>query len=216
MGDAYWHLTIRRYSGTGAPETIGQRVRDGLLPELRAEPGFRAYHAARLDGGGGVFSVSVFDSAEAMEAANRRVMAWAAAALSDLLSAPPEVTTADVRVYLGGERPGGDGYVLIRATDGLAGTAEIMPTIQEQLVPLTLAQPGFRRLCTGRDAGRADRAIAVSVFTNRDTATAAHEQVVAMMARHREVWPNPSRVLMGGEVLVSAIAPDLPRVLPAL
>ena len=212
--DAYWHLTIRRYTGTGPPETIGDRVREGLLPTLRDEPGFRAYHAARLDGGGGVFSVTVFDDAEAMAAANARVMDWARGSLADLLSAPPEVTTADVRVYLGGERPGSDGYMLIRATEGLAATPEIMPAVQERLVPLTLEQPGFRRLYTGRDAARQDRAIAVSVFTNRDTATAAHSQVVAMMARHRDVWPLPSRMLMGGEVLASASAFGLPRVWP--
>ena len=212
--DAHWHLTIRRYAGTGPPEAIGERVRAGLLPRLTLQPGFRAYLAARLDGGGGVFSVSVFDEAAAMAAANAFVLDWAGSALADLLSAPPEVTTADVRVYLGGDRPGSDGYVLVRQTDGLAATAQIMPAVQERLVPLTLAQPGFRRLYTGRDATRGDRAIAVSVFTNRDTATAAHAQVTAMMAQHREVWPKPSRVLMGGEVLASAVGLGTPRVLP--
>jgi hypothetical protein len=214
VSDFPWHLTIRRYAGTGPPEAIGERVRAELLPALTVQPGFRAYLAARLDGGGGVFSVGVFDAAAAMEAANALVLDWARSALADLLSAPPETTTADVRVYLGGDRPGGDGYVLVRETGGLAATAQIMPAVQERLVPLTLAQPGFRRLYTGRDAGRGDRAIAVSVFTNRETATAAHAQVAAMMARHRDVWPNPSRILMGGEVLASAVGLGLPRVLP--
>ncbi len=214
MRDAHWHLTIRRYAGTGPPEAIGERVRAGLLPSLRLRPGFRAYLAARLDGGGGVFSVSVFDEAAAMEAANALVLDWARSALADLLAAPPEVTTADVRVYLGGDRPGRDGYILVRETEGLAATPEVMPAVQEHLVPLTLAQPGFRRLYTGRDAARGDRAIAVSVFTNRDTATAAHAQAVALMARHREVWPRPSRVLMRGEVLAGAAGLGMPRVLP--
>lgn len=214
MPGEYWHLTIRRYTGTGAPEAIGDRVRSGLLPTLREEPGFRAYHIARLDGGGGVFSVSVFDDAAAMQAANARVMGWVQSSLTDLMTAPPEVTTADVRVFLGGDRPGSDGYLLVRATEGLATTAEIMPRVQEELVPLTLEQPGFRRLYTGRDATREDRAIAISVFTNRSTATAAHAQVVAMMARHKDVWPQGSRVLMGGEVLASAMGTSLPRVFP--
>jgi hypothetical protein len=207
MSDVPWHLTIRRYGGTGPPERIGERVREGLLPVLRREPGFRAYFAARLDGGGGVFSVSVFDDADAMAAANARALDWVRSALADLLTSPPSVTMADVRVHLKAEMAGGsDGYVLIRETEGLAATAAIMPAVQERLIPLTLEQPGFRRLYTGRDRTREDRAIAVSVFTNRDTATAAHAQVVAMMARHREVWPNPSRVLMAGEVLAAAVA----------
>ncbi len=54
----------------------------------------------------------------------------------------------------------------------------------------------------------------MSVFTNRDTATAAHAQAVALMARHREVWPRPSRVLMRGEVLAGAAGLGMPRVLP--
>jgi quinol monooxygenase YgiN len=212
--DTHWHLTIRRYTGTGPPEAIGERVRAGLLPRLRPHPGFRAYLAARLDGGGGVFSVSVFETTAAMEEANALALDWARSDLADLLTAPPEVTTADVRVYLGGDRPGSDGYVLVRRTDGMAPTREVMPAVQERLVPLTLEQPGFRRLYTGRDAARADRAVAVSVFTNRDTATAAHAQVAAMMAQHRDVWPEPPRVLMGGEVLATAVGAGLPRVLP--
>ena len=158
--------------------------------------------------------MTVFEDAGAMASANSRVMAWAGSELADLFTVPPEVTTADVRVYLGGERPGSDGYLLIRVTDGLPATTQIMPAVQERLVALTLEQPGFRRLYTGRDATREDRAIAVSVFTNRSTATAAHEQVTAMMAQHRDVWPNPSRVLMGGEVLATAMGVGLPRVLP--
>ena len=189
-------------------------MRAGLLPTLARQPGFRAYLAARLDGGGGVFSVSVFDGAAAMDAANALVLDWARSALADLLAAPPEATTADVRVYLGGDRPGGDGYVLVRETEGLAATPAVMPAVQERLVPLTLAQPGFRRLYTGRDKGRADRAVAVSVFTDRDTAAAAHARVVAMMARHPEVWPSPPRVPMAGEVLASAEGVGIPRVLP--
>jgi len=214
VNENHWHLTIRRYAGTGPPEAIGERVRVGLLPTLELRPGFRAYLAARLDGGGGVFSVSVFDSVDAMEAANAQALHWANSALADLISAPPDITTASVRIYLGGDRPGSDGYVLIRETDGLGPTPQIMPVIQEQLVPLTLEQPGFRRLYTGRVSTQEDKAIAVSVFTNRDTAMAGHAQVAAMMAQHRDVWPNPSRVLMRGEVLASAVGIGLPRVLP--
>jgi hypothetical protein len=77
--------------------------------------------------------------------------------------------------------------------------------VQERLVPLTLEQPGFRHLYTGRDEAQSDRSVAVSVFTNRDTATAAYAQVAALMAQHRDVWPNPSRLILAGEVLVAAV-----------
>jgi quinol monooxygenase YgiN len=206
MNGAWWYLTIRKYSGTGPPEEIGRRVREGLLPALRQEPGFRAYYAARFDGGGGVFSVSVFDDQDAMAAANGLALTWARSNLADLLVGVPEVTTADVKVHLDAQQPGWDAYVMVRMTDDLGPASSILPTIQEKLVPLTLAQPGFRHLYAGRDEARPDRSVTVSVFANRDTATAAHAQAVALMAQHRDIWPSPTRIVLAGEVLVSAIA----------
>jgi hypothetical protein len=73
-------------------------------------------------------------------------------------------------------------------------------------VPLTLEQPGFRHLYTGRDEAEPSRGIAVSIFTNRSTATAAHAQVAATMAQHRDIWPQSPRVLLAGEVIVAALA----------
>ena len=73
-------------------------------------------------------------------------------------------------------------------------------------MPLTLEQPGFRHLYTGRDEAQPDRAIAVSIFTNRSTATAAHAQVASLMAQNRDIWPRSPQVLMAGEVIVAALA----------
>lgn len=204
MDEDWWHLAIRKYSGTGPPEEIGRRVREGLLPMLRQTPGFRAYYAARIDGGGGVFSVSVFDTREAMLATNAEALGWAGTTLADLLTGAPEVTTADVKVHLDATRPGHDSYIMVRMTEGLGPAKAVLPTVQERLVPLTLEQPGFRHLYTGRDDAQEDRSVAVSVFTNRDTATAAHAQVAALMARHRDLWPKPPRIVLAGEVLVAA------------
>jgi hypothetical protein len=127
MSDARWYLTIRKYSGTGAPEEIGRRVREGLLPTLRQEPGFRAYYAAPIDGGGGVFSVSVFDDREAMLAANAHALDWAASNLADLPTGAPEVTTADVKVHLDTTRPGQDSYIMVRITEGLGPADQLDP-----------------------------------------------------------------------------------------
>jgi quinol monooxygenase YgiN len=206
MSDARWYLTIRKYSGTGAPEEIAQRVRDGLLPTLRQEPAFRAYYVARLDGGGGIFSATVFDDLETAQRTTERVLAWAGANLADLLTGSPVVTRANVTVHLDAERKGGESYMMVRTTEGLGPAAATLPTVQERLVPLTLEQPGFRHLYTGRDEAQADRSVAVSIFTNRSTATAAHAQVAALMAQHRDIWPQPPKVLLAGEVIVAALA----------
>lgn len=205
MVSSWWYLTIRKYSGTGPPEEIGRRVREGWLPVLRQEPEFQAYLAARIDGGGGVFSVSVFATRGAMVAANARALDWTRSELGDLVVTAPEVIMADAKVHLDAPRSGRDGYVMIRMTEELGPASGVLPTVQERLVPLILEQPGFRHLYTGRDEARADRSVAVSVFSNRDTATAAHAQVAALMAQHRNVWPQPTRVVLAGEMLVSAV-----------
>ncbi len=201
-----WHLTIRKYSGTGSPEEIGVRVRAGWLPLLRRHPGFQAYFAARIDGGGGVFAVAVFDAREAALAANTQALEWARAELTDLLTSPPEVTLARVERHHSASEAGGGSYLMVRRNRVLAPSSSQPPSLQEALVALTLRQPGFRHLYEGRDEAQEDQAVAVGVFTNRDTATAAHAQAVALMAKHREVWPTPAELPLAGEVLVQAIA----------
>lgn len=205
MSDA-WYLTIRRYAGTGAPEEIAQRIRDGLLPRILQEPAFRAYYVARLDGGGGIFSASIFADREASRRISEAAVGFAEADLAGLLTGAPVVTRASVTVHLDATRPGSDAYMMVRVTEGLGPSAGILPTVQEKLVPLTLEQPGFRHLYTGRDEEQPDRSVAVSVFTNRSTATAAHAQVAALMAQHRDIWPQSPKVVVAGEVIVAALA----------
>ncbi len=202
-GDS-WYLTIRKYSASGPPEEIGRRVREGLLPVFTQDPDFRAYYAARMDGGSGVFAVSVFANRDAMLAANSYSKAWVVPNLGALLTAVPEVTTVAVTVHLDAAQQGHDSYVLVRVTGGLPPFSAVLPTVQESLVPLTLEQPGFRHLYSGRNEAQKDQAVGVSVFSNRSTATAAHAQVAALMARHRDLWPNPTRIVLSGEVLVGA------------
>ena len=209
MSDGSWHLTIRKYNASGPPEEIGRRVREGLLPLLSREPGFRAYYAARMDGGSGVFSVSVFADHNAMLVANERAMAWAGPNLGALLTRVPEVTTVEVKVHVDAPRQGHDSYLLVRMTDGLGPFSAVLPTVQERLVPLTLEQPGFRHLYSGRDEAQDDLSISVSVFSNRSTATAAHAQVAALMTQHRDLWPRPTRIMLAGEVLVAAVAEEV-------
>ena len=206
MSDSQWYLTIRRYSGNGAPEEIAQRIREGLLPALRQEPSFRAYYVARIDGGGGIFSATIFDDQATARRINDHVLGWAGGALADLLTGTPLITRATVAVHLDAERKGGESYMLVRMTEGLGPSAGTLPAVQDKLVPLTLEQPGFRHLYTGRDEVQPDRAVAVSIFTNRSTATAAHAQVAALMAQNRDIWPRSPQVLMAGEVIVAALA----------
>ena len=94
MSDPQWYLTIRRYSGNGAPEEIAQRIREGLLPTLRREPSLRAYYVARIDGGGGIFSATLFDDQQTARRITNHVLDWAGANLADLLTGTPLITRA--------------------------------------------------------------------------------------------------------------------------
>jgi hypothetical protein len=116
----------------GAFLFAGGRVREGLLPALRQQAGFRAYYAVRFDGGGGVFSVNVFDDLDAMTAANALALVWAASSPADLLVREPEVTTSDVKVHLDAQQPVRDAYVLVRMTDNLGPASSALPAVQER------------------------------------------------------------------------------------
>lgn len=90
------HATIRTYATTGSVEEIVRRVEAQVLPMLKAQPGFRGYHAGRSESG--VFSITLFDSQAAMEAANAQVRGIVAANLAELLPEAPMVTTGEILV----------------------------------------------------------------------------------------------------------------------
>ena len=64
---------------------IAQRIREGLLPTLRQEPGFRAYYVARVDGGGGIVSATIFEDEAVSDRVTEHVLAWTRAELADLV-----------------------------------------------------------------------------------------------------------------------------------
>ena len=67
------HLTFRRYSEFGARmyEMVFRKVEAGLVPKLKALPGFRVYCAFLSEDGDGV-SVTVFDTANRPPGPTRR------------------------------------------------------------------------------------------------------------------------------------------------
>jgi hypothetical protein len=83
-------VVVRKYAAGDRPEEIARRVGEGLIPVLRAQPGFRAYYAFVSEDGHPV-SVSVCDSREAATRSNDRAGAWVAANMRDLIPDPPEV-----------------------------------------------------------------------------------------------------------------------------
>src|SRR4051812_26651234 len=86
------YVTLRRYAEVGARmyEIVARKVEEGLVPTLKAQPGFQCHCAFVSEDGEGV-SVTVFDDRAQAAMANEQVRGWGQANLRDLLPDRPEV-----------------------------------------------------------------------------------------------------------------------------
>jgi hypothetical protein len=74
------HVRMARMSFTGDAHELAKRAESGLLPIFEEQPGFQAYSVA--SSGDEIWSFSVWDSAEAAEAANAVATGWVAENMS--------------------------------------------------------------------------------------------------------------------------------------
>ncbi|MEI6031458.1 MAG: antibiotic biosynthesis monooxygenase [Synechococcaceae cyanobacterium ELA739] len=90
------YATLREYEGIQDPEDLQQLLRDGLLAELQALPGFIAYYFVDVgDAGDRMISLTVFESQEAAQASNQLAAQWVDRWLADNLSTPPMISLMD-------------------------------------------------------------------------------------------------------------------------
>jgi hypothetical protein len=73
---------IATYSFTGDPEDLGKRAEAGILPILKAQPGFKSYAVAI--GEGKVFSSSAWDDRAQAEAGSAAVATWVAENMTEI------------------------------------------------------------------------------------------------------------------------------------
>jgi hypothetical protein len=73
---------IATYSFTGDAEDLGKRAEAGILPILKAQPGFKSYAVAI--GEGKVFSSSAWDDRSQAEAGSAAVATWVAENMSEI------------------------------------------------------------------------------------------------------------------------------------
>ena len=89
------HAVIRRYDRVAGPPDDLQRAGQALAARLSRAPGFVSY--AALDAGAGVLaSVSFFETAADLAAADRLLEAWVAEHLAPLRPGAPQVTGGEV------------------------------------------------------------------------------------------------------------------------
>ncbi|MFO7572777.1 MAG: antibiotic biosynthesis monooxygenase [Gaiellaceae bacterium] len=70
------HVRMARYSFSGDSADLARRAQAGMLPIFQASSGFQAYSLAESEGE--VLSFSVWESAEAAEAAHQLAADWIA------------------------------------------------------------------------------------------------------------------------------------------
>ena len=73
---------IATYSFTGDAEDLGKRAEAGILPILKAQPGFKSYAVAI--GEGKVFSSSTWDDRPQAEAGSAAVAKWVAENMTEI------------------------------------------------------------------------------------------------------------------------------------
>ena len=73
---------IATYSFTGDAQELGKRAEAGILPILKAQPGFKSYSVAI--GEGKVFSSSAWDSRAEAESGSAAVASWVAENMTEI------------------------------------------------------------------------------------------------------------------------------------
>ncbi len=94
------YLVVRTYEHTDSSygEEGFRRVRDGLLPALSEIDGFVSYYSAYDSSRGAVTSVSIYESREAAEEANRIAVEWGSKNLASMGTVNPTAWVGDVLV----------------------------------------------------------------------------------------------------------------------
>jgi hypothetical protein len=73
---------IATYSYTGDAQELGKRAEEGILPIVKAQPGFKSYAVAI--GEGKVFSSSAWESRSEAETGSAAVASWVAENMTEI------------------------------------------------------------------------------------------------------------------------------------
>ena len=90
------HASVRRYQAVDVAALL-TKVQEEFVERVRTVDGFVGYHV--IDGGDGtVTSITVGESAQAVEASNVLAKAWVVERAAHLVESAPDLTTGEVRV----------------------------------------------------------------------------------------------------------------------
>lgn len=199
------YVTLRRYAEVGARmyEVIFRKVEAGLVPTLKAQPGFRGYCAFLSEDGDGV-SVTVFDGREQATRANEQARAWVRDNLRDLVPDPPEVVAGECGIaeVAPGWHAGQPPYVVVREFGNLGPVEETREVIRRHALPVITGSPGFRAVYMFRDEREQSRGATVALFDTREDARRSHERSLQVLREKAgDVAPAPPRAATGRAIV---------------
>ncbi len=83
------YISVRKYRLRRSAVEVREAVTTGLVPILKASPGFRAHWTIDCSDGD-VAAISIFDTEANSRAATDRTLAWATAHIRELVELPPD------------------------------------------------------------------------------------------------------------------------------
>ena len=92
------YIVVRHYTGASALVDAMVRREQEVRELISTVPGFRAYYAARMGGGGAVATVTVCDDKAGTDESTRRAGEWVRANTAGATIAPPEVTEGETYI----------------------------------------------------------------------------------------------------------------------
>ncbi len=200
-------VMVREYAEPRSVEEVMRRVREGLVPMLRRQPGFRAYHAFAEAGDRGgaaaaAISVTVFADRDGLMAANDRVRAWVSATLRELLPHPPEVVAGRVLdeelAPQAAAAAASPPHLAIWHFHDAAPAAEVAPLARLHLAPMLRQERRLRGLYGFRTMADPRRAVKVALFDDAMAAAEVYRGLRAAMLAHLPgAFPSEARVTAG-------------------
>lgn len=90
------HAAVRKYR-TSDIDALVQKVEDEFAQQVKGVDGFVGYYV--IDAGDGTAAtVTVGETAEAVEESTKLAADWVRDSIADLIEGPPEITAGEVRV----------------------------------------------------------------------------------------------------------------------
>jgi heme-degrading monooxygenase HmoA len=189
-----------------AAEEAARCIRSGIVPILKARPGFRL-HLGFVSEACETVGVTFYDHREAALDAYERVRVWGAENMHDLTPDEPEMRFGAVLLHRGTVQTLAGRevalFVTIRQYESVGGSEEAVSFLTEHTLPVIERQPGFRGFWAFRDERDPAHAVSVSMWNGRGLAFAAHQRALAVMERLRSVFPDPPKITAGAARLIA-------------